>query len=167
MLTLLPTPALRLLLVEADAAVSDALQRSLRRAGWDVLPAQTARAALHLKMVYAPDLVLVSLGLPDMDGRRLVSWLTGLADCAVVAMSGLGDDAGRTVLEHGALDYLAKPLGMRDMLTRLQDAVTRQKSGAGAPRLAQAAGGIREDAPDTGLEAAGDTACATVQRNGH
>jgi len=156
-LTLLPTPAPRLLLVEADVDVSDALLRGLRRAGWDVLHAETGSSALRLKPGFGPDLVLVSLGLPDMDGRQLVARLTRLADCAVVAMSGLGDDARRTVLDSGALDYFAKPLGMRDMLARLQAAIGRQ-------------GAVAADSADSADGACGQdpgAACAVGQRNGH
>ena len=125
MLTLLPTPPQRLLLVEADEAVSDTLQRSLRRAGWDVLHAPTAGAALRLKPGFAPGLVLASLVLPDMGGRQLVERLARDRDCAVVVMSGLGEDARRAALASGAQDCLPKPLVMRDMLERLQAAMQR------------------------------------------
>ena len=125
MLTLPAFPPLRLLLVEADAAVSAALQRGLRRAGWDVLWAPDAGAALRLKPAYAPDAVLLSLGLPDMDGNALVARLARDGDCAVVALSGRGEDARMAALDGGAHDYLAKPTAMRDILARLHAAAWR------------------------------------------
>ena len=115
-------PPLRLLLVEADPAVSAALQRGLRRAGWDVLWAPDAGAALRLKPAYAPDAVLLSLDLPDMDGSMLVKRLARDGDCAVVALSGRGEAARTETLDGGAHDFLAKPTAMRDILVRLQAA---------------------------------------------
>lgn len=126
MLTLTPSPSpLRLLLVETDAAVSSALQRRLRRAGWEVLPAENAAMALQLKPRFAPHAVLLSLDLPDMDGNALASRLAMQGDCAIVAMSGRGEAARQETLAGGAHDYLPKPMGMQDILARLQGAVGR------------------------------------------
>lgn len=116
----LPVP--RVLLVEADPAVSAALQRGLRRAGWNVLWAPDAGAALRLKPAYAPGAVLLSLDLPDMDGSVLLVRLARDGDCAIVVLSGQGEAARRVTLDGGAHDYLAKPTAMRDILARLQAA---------------------------------------------
>jgi len=112
----------RVLLVEADPAVLAALQRGLRRAGWTVLWAPDAGAALRLKPAYAPDAVLLSLDLPDMDGSVLVARLARDGDCAIVVLSGQGEAARRATLDGGAHDYLAKPTAMRDILARLRTA---------------------------------------------
>lgn len=116
----------RMLLVEADPAVSAALQRGLHRAGWIVLWAPDAGAALRLKPAYAPDAVLLSLDLPDMDGSVLVARLARDRDCAVVALSGQGEAARVATLDAGAHDYLAKPMAMRDILLRLRAAARRR-----------------------------------------
>ncbi len=118
--------ASRVLLVEADPAVSAALQRGLHRAGWIVLWAPDAATALRLKPAYAPDAVLLSLDLPDMDGSVLVARLARDGDCAVVALSGRGEAARMATLDAGAHDYLAKPMAMRDILVRLRSAAQRQ-----------------------------------------
>ena len=115
----------KVLLVEADPAVSAALQRGLRRAGWIVLWAPDAGTALRLKLAYAPDAVLLSLDLPDMDGSVLVARLARDGDCAVVALSGRGEAARVATLDAGAHDYLAKPMAMRDILLRLRAAARR------------------------------------------
>jgi len=115
----------RVLLVEADPAVAAALQRGLRRAGWTVLWAADAGAALRLKPAYAPDAVLLSLDLPDMDGSVLLARLARDGDCAIVALSGRGEAVRAAMLGRGAHDYLAKPMAMRDILVRLQAAVWR------------------------------------------
>ena len=114
--------ASRVLLVEADPAVAATLQRGLYRAGWIVLWAADAGAALRLKPAYAPHAVLLSLNLPDMDGSVLVVRLARDGDCAVVALSGQGEAARMTMLDAGAHDYLAKPMAMRDILVRLRAA---------------------------------------------
>ncbi len=126
MLTLVPTPAPRLLLVDSDPDVADTLQRSLRRAGWEVLRAATGWMALQLLVSCTPDLALVSLSLPDMDGRKLVEQLARDRRCAVVAMSGGDESPRQRLLDGGAQDYLVKPMAMRDMLVRLQDALQRR-----------------------------------------
>ena len=140
MLNLVPTPAPRLLLVDSDPDVADALQRALRRAGWDVLCAATGWAALQLSASYKPGLALVSLSLPDMDGRKLVEQLAREGSCAVVAMSGGDECARQRLLDGGALDYLVKPMAMRDMLARLQDALQRWGDGCGTDAAAGAGG---------------------------
>ena len=115
----------KVLLVEADPAVSAALQRGLRRAGWIVLWAPDAGTALRLKPAYAPDAVLLSLDLPDMDGSVLIARLARDGDCAVVALSGQGEPARMATLDAGAHDYLGKPIAMRDILLRLRAAARR------------------------------------------
>ena len=115
----------RVLLVEADPAVSAALQRGLRRAGWIVLWAPDAGAALRLKPAYAPHAVLLSLDLPDMNGSVLVARLARDGNCVVVALSGQGEAARMATLDAGAHDYLAKPMAMRDILVRLRAAARR------------------------------------------
>ncbi len=116
----------RVLLVEADPAVAAALQRGFRRAGWIVLWAADAGAALRLKATYAPHAVLLSLNLPDMDGSLLVARLARNGDCAVVALSGQGEAARMATLDAGAHDYLTKPMAMRDILLRLGAAARRR-----------------------------------------
>lgn len=126
MLTLTPSPdPLRLLLVETDMAVSSALQRRLRRAGWEVVAAENGAMALRIKPGFAPHAVLLSLDLPDMDGSVLATQLAIQGDCAIVAMSGRGEAARQETLAGGAHDYLPKPMSMQDILARLQGAVGR------------------------------------------
>ena len=90
-----------------------------------MLWAPDAAAALRLKPAFAPDAVLLSLDLPDMDGSVLVARLARDRDCAVVALSGQGEAARLATLGAGAHDYLAKPMAMRDILVRLQAAARR------------------------------------------
>lgn len=128
MLTLMPVPSLRLLLVEADTAVAAALRRGFVRAGWTVLCAPAAQAALEVLAGFAPDAALIGLDLPDMDGGKLVAEVVRDGRCAVVAMSGQGEAGRQGALDGGAHDYLPKPMPMRDMLDRLQAAVLRRVS---------------------------------------
>lgn len=114
-------PGPRLLLVEAEQAVSDALQRGLRRAGWNVLRASAAGAALQAMPAYFPDVVLLSLDLPDMGGAALVERLVQQGGCTVIAMSGRGEAARRGILARGAHDYLPKPMRIGELLARLHD----------------------------------------------
>lgn len=137
MLTLLPSPSpFRLLLVEADEAVSTALSRGIRRAGWVVVHARTATAALQMRAEFGPDVVLLSLNLPDMDGGALAARLAEQGGCGVVAMSGRGDAAGQAVLARGAHDFITKPMAIRDVVARLDAAVRRMAKGASSDTMA-------------------------------
>ncbi len=91
-----------------------------------MLWAHDAGAALRFKPAYAPDAVLLSLDLPDMDGNLLVARLALDGDCAVVALSGRGEAARMATLDGGAHDYLAKPMAMRDIVVRLRAAAQRR-----------------------------------------
>lgn len=126
MLTLLPVlPLPRVLLIEAELAVATALLRGIRRAGWLAAHADTAAAALRLQAEFAPDVALLSLNLPDMDGGALAAKLTQGGGCRVVAMSGRGEAACQLALSRGAHAYIAKPMGMRDVISRLEAALDR------------------------------------------
>ncbi len=113
-------PTLRVLLIEADEAVAVALQRSLRRLGWDVAWSRTASAGLRCKAEFKPQVVVLALDLPDMNSSVLITRLTRQRDCGVIVISGQGEDARHIALSNGAHDYLQKPLTIREVTTCIQ-----------------------------------------------
>lgn len=131
-LHLLSEAPLRLLLVEADEPVAAAMVRGFRRAGWSVLRVATAAAALQMKAEFAPQIVLMGLDLPDMDGEALVACLARQEDCGIIALSGRGEAGGAGALAGGAHDYLAKPTAMREVMKRVE-AVQRRLAAAAEP----------------------------------
>ena len=99
----------------------------------------------ELKHSFDPHVVLVDLGLPDTNGLALIRWLVGRADCGIIVVSGLTDEADRVAaLELGADDYVTKPPSARELVARIR-AVHRR---AALRRLPTAGPGLRpEPAP--------------------
>lgn len=131
---------MRILLVEDDNRFADALMVALRRQGFDVSRADTAAAALDAP---AADLVLLDLGLPDMDGVEVCRRLRAEGDVAIIAITARGDERDRVIgLRSGADDYLVKPFGIAELRARI-DAVMRRVRPAAPPAVH--AGDLRID----------------------
>ena len=114
------TPS-RLLLVEADEAVAAALSRALRRHGWAVLWAATAKAGLQVQAEWAPHIVLLAFDLPDMAAGRLVVRLAEQGNCGILVLSGHeGDSYREALLAHGAHEVMSKPMRASDVVGRIQ-----------------------------------------------
>ncbi|CNF83969.1 Putative sensory transduction protein [Mycobacterium tuberculosis] len=123
---------MRILLVEDDDRFADALMEALRRQGFTLSRASTAAAALDAP---EPDLVLLDLGLPDLDGIEVCRRLRGAGDVAIIAITARGDERDRVIgLRSGADDYLVKPFGIAELSARI-DAVVRRVRPAARPAV--------------------------------
>lgn len=122
--------AMRLLLVEDDPTISEPLVEGLQREGFDVVLAPTGAAALAAGPV---DLVLLDLGLPDLEGRVVCQELRAVGAVPIIVVTARSDEIDRVVLlEMGADDYVVKPFGFRELVARIR-AVLRRTSTAEAP----------------------------------
>ncbi|MFC8673990.1 response regulator transcription factor [Streptomyces griseorubiginosus] len=118
----------RVLVVEDDRGIAESLVRGLRQAGYGVEGVRTGRAALAAP---TPDVVLLDLGLPDIDGVEVCRRLRARSDAAIIAVTARGEEADRVVaLDEGADDYLVKPFGLAELLARIR-AVLRRRRPAG------------------------------------
>lgn len=130
-LGLLPEPSV--LVVEDDHDVAQTFIRFLeRQGGMKTSWARTGAEALRLKDSFRPDIVLIDLGLPDVDGGGLIPLLQ--RECGVIVVSGRGESVERVVgLERGADDYMTKPVEMREMVARIRAVHRRVAKAQTAP----------------------------------
>ena len=113
----------RLLLVEDDPTISDPLLEGLRREGFEVELAATGAAALAAGPV---DLVLLDLGLPDLEGRVVCQELRASSNVPIIVVTARSDEIDRVVLlELGADDYVVKPFGFRELVARIRAVLRR------------------------------------------
>lgn len=126
--------AASVLVVDDDATVSDVVRRYLERAGYTVLLAGDGPSALAAFREHRPDLVVLDLMLPGLDGRELCRLMRAEAsELPVVMLTALGTEADRVLgLELGADDYVTKPFSPRELVLRVQS-VLRRARGMGGP----------------------------------
>ena len=124
----------RVLLVEDDPALARALRITLRSQGHEVRAATTGAAALEAAAEVPPELVVLDLGLPDMDGTEVLRSLRTWTQVPVVVLSArqTSDDKVEA-LDAGADDYVTKPFGMDELLARLRAAARRGSAEPASP----------------------------------
>ncbi|WP_332718996.1 response regulator transcription factor [Pelagibacterium mangrovi] len=115
----------KVLVVDDEPPIRKLLRVGLSAEGYTVIEAPNGRAALELVGSDKPDLILLDLGLPDMQGHDLLEKLRGeLADLPIVVLSSRTDEAGIVrALEMGADDYVTKPFGTRELVARIRMAL--------------------------------------------
>lgn len=127
----------RVLVVEDDPAIGRLLRRTLTDLGNVVTVASDGASGLSLGLNEQPDVVLLDLGLPDLDGRQVLRMLRAISQVPVIVVTAQDDD--RTVvqaLDAGADDYLVKPFGSEQLAARIRAVLRRSApSGAGDPTV--------------------------------
>jgi DNA-binding response OmpR family regulator len=125
----------RVLVVEDDEGIADVLQRSLRMEGYEVRIAGDGVAALDQAHAFLPDVVLLDLGLPRMDGIEVARRLREDGDVAILMLTARDAVDDRVEgLDTGADDYLVKPFERQELLARMR-ALLRRKPPRGAAPL--------------------------------
>lgn len=123
----------RVLVVDDDRALSRALVINLGARGYDVTVAATGRQALEAIATAHPQVVVLDLGLPDLDGLTVLEGIRGWNDIPVVVLSARATSEEKVeALDAGADDYITKPFEMNELLARLRAAVRRGTPTAGA-----------------------------------
>jgi DNA-binding response OmpR family regulator len=128
----------RILVVEDDAAIADVLRRTLRQEGHDVRSAEDGVEALELAESFVPDLVILDLGLPKLDGVEVCRRLRAESDAPILILTARTDTDDRVEgLDSGADDYIVKPFERKELLARMR-ALLRRRPPRGSAALAVA-----------------------------
>ncbi|MBF6217965.1 response regulator [Nocardia abscessus] len=118
--------ATKVLVVDDEPQIVRALRINLSVRGYEVITAATGGAGLRAAADRHPDVVILDLGLPDMDGIEVLGGLRGWTAAPVIVLSARTDSADKVeALDAGADDYVTKPFGMDELLARLRAAVRR------------------------------------------
>jgi len=133
------------LIIEDDDRIRPLLMRSLDQRGYAVDSAITGMQGLQRAVETRPDLVILDLGLPDVDGTQVLSMLRAVSDVPVIVASARDDDPSLVgCLDAGADDYLVKPYTTTQLEARIR-AVLRRTAGGRAPRQNLVVGGLELD----------------------
>ena len=118
---------LKILLIDDEPPIRKLLRMGLSTQGYDIIEAGSGRAALEM-MSEQPGLIILDLGLPDMNGHDLLRQLRARDESVpIVVLSSRGDEAGKVqALDAGADDYVTKPFGMDELLARIRAALRHQ-----------------------------------------
>jgi two-component system KDP operon response regulator KdpE len=114
----------RILIADDEPAIRRAVQTNLARHGFQIETAETGREAIERAASFRPDLVLLDLGLPDIDGLEVIRALRERGNTPIVVLSVRGQERDKVAaLDVGADDYLTKPFGVDELLARVRVAL--------------------------------------------
>jgi two-component system KDP operon response regulator KdpE len=147
---------MRVLLVDDEPQIVQALIMNLRARRYEVHAAGSGAAALRVAEQYPPDVVLLDLGLPDMDGVEVIHGLRAGSSAPIIVLSGrIGGTDKVGALDAGADDYVTKPFGMDELMARIR-AVTRRSAADPATADPATAGSPSESAAGAEPVSVGD-----------
>jgi two-component system response regulator ResD len=134
------------LVVDDDATTRDVIVRYLEREGFEALEAEDGGRARALIETSSPNLVILDLMLPGIDGLSVIRWIRSTGWLPVIMLTALGEETDRIVgLELGADDYVTKPFSPRELIARVRTVLRR--SGPSAPPVERLeTGGLSLDA---------------------
>jgi two-component system, OmpR family, KDP operon response regulator KdpE len=128
-----PGGGTRVLIIEDDPAIQRFLRNTLRVQGYEVEEATTGTAGLALIKSSNPEIVILDLGLPDIDGMEVIRQTRQSSSVPILVLSSRSDEAGKvTALDLGADDYVSKPFGVDELMARLRAALRHQLASEGS-----------------------------------
>jgi DNA-binding response OmpR family regulator len=121
--------AVRILVIEDEPSIAEVVQIYLRRAGFSVQVVGDGQVALSLLKAELPDLVILDLMLPGVDGLAITRWIRDRSDVPIIMLTARRDEADRIAgLEMGADDYVVKPFSPQELVSRVRAVLRRMRS---------------------------------------
>lgn len=128
----------KVLIVEDDRAICNFMRRVLEANGYESIAVGTGREAISMLASHCPDVVILDLGLPDMDGMEVLEELRTWSLMPVVVVSARTDEREKVrALDAGADDYITKPFGTSELLARLRTAIRHTRTTSGNTAIAK------------------------------
>ena len=138
--------ATTILIVDDERAIQRFLRPSLEENGFAVLEAGSGKSALELVVAKKPDVILLDLSLPDMDGLEVLKRLREWSSAPVIVLSARGQESDKIIgLNRGADDYLTKPFGVEELLARIRVALRHAQRAARDPEPVYEHGDLKID----------------------
>ena len=134
----------QVLVIEDDPDIALGVKTVLDRSGFEVAAANTGREGLRAFHAHQPDLVVLDIGLPEMDGWTVLERIRDMSDVPVLILTGHGQEAEKVRgLRGGADDYLTKPFGNAEFVARVQVLLRRRQAAESAPAEVYDDGSVR------------------------
>ena len=128
----------KILVVEDEKSISHFISAVLNTNGYEAMQARTGQEALSMISSHCPDLIILDLGLPDMDGMEILRHLRSWSSLPVVVVSARSHERDKVnALDLGADDYLTKPFGTAELLARVRAAIRHTRTVSGNSEIAQ------------------------------
>jgi len=133
------TDTARVLVVDDEPQILRFLRASLGASGFEVIEAETGAAALKRAAADAPEIIVLDLGLPDMDGKDVIKSLRAWSEIPIIVLSARARETEKIeALDLGADDYVNKPFGIGELLARLRAALRHRLRQQGATPVVKA-----------------------------
>lgn len=128
----------KVLVIEDEKSISHFISTVLNNNGYEAMQARTGSEALSMITSHCPDLIILDLGLPDMDGLDILRQLREWSSLPVVVVSARSYEKDKVqALDLGADDYLTKPFGTDELLARVRTAIRHTRTASGNNEIAQ------------------------------
>ena len=158
------TPNYSILIIEDEKNILEFMSKTLKANGYRVTTAATGKAGLAIINSQCPDIILLDLGLPDIDGNTIISSVRKWTSCPIIVISArMGERDKVTALDLGADDYVTKPFGMMELISRIKAVLRRSQKGSNELQDIIKVGDIEIDTKKHEVTAAGEIVNLTLK----